>query len=138
MTVTQLKTGKLTNLPFYEERVDLAAAFRWTARLNMHEAVANHFSLAINDDGTRFLMNPNQVHFSRIKASDLLLIDANDPETLTGPDAPQFLHNISTNDIAGLPLGGGCETYFCDPRAKALSVAWVYHVRLADGLADLP
>ncbi len=33
-------------------------------------------------------MNPNQVHFSRIKASDLLLIDANDPETLTGPNAP--------------------------------------------------
>ena len=25
MTVAQLKTGKLTNLPFYEERVDLAA-----------------------------------------------------------------------------------------------------------------
>ncbi len=45
--------GKLTNLPFYEERVDLACAFRWTARLNMHEAVANHFSLAVNDDGTQ-------------------------------------------------------------------------------------
>ena len=37
---------------------------------------------------SQFLMNPNQVHFSRIKASDLLLIDANDPETLSGPDAP--------------------------------------------------
>lgn len=88
MTVTQLKTGKLSNLPFYEERVDLAAAFRWTARLNMHEAVANHFSLAVDDDGSKFLMNPNQVHFSRIKASDLLVIDANDPATLSGPDAP--------------------------------------------------
>ncbi len=52
---------------------------------------------------------------------------------LTGPDAPQFLHNISTNDIKSLPLGGGCETYFCDARARALFVAWVYHVRLADG-----
>jgi hypothetical protein len=40
MTVTHLIPGKLTNLPFYEERVDLACAFRWTARLNMHEAVA--------------------------------------------------------------------------------------------------
>ena len=50
--------------------------------------MANHFSLAVNDDGTKFLMNPNQVHFSRIKASDLLLIDANDPETLSGPNAP--------------------------------------------------
>src|SRR5262245_10859941 len=77
-----------TNLPYYEQRVDLACAFRWTARLNMHEAVANHFSLAVNEDGTQFLINPNQVHFSRIKASDLILIDANDPETMRRPGAP--------------------------------------------------
>jgi ribulose-5-phosphate 4-epimerase/fuculose-1-phosphate aldolase len=88
MSVSALKNERLTNLPFYEERVDLACAFRWTARLNMHEAVANHFSLAVNEDGTKFLMNPNQVHFSRVKASDLLVIDANDPETLSGPNAP--------------------------------------------------
>ena len=84
MTVTQMKP----NMDHWQERVDLAAAFRWTVRLNMHEAVANHFSLAVNDAGTQFLMNPNQVHFSRIKASDLLLIDADDPATLEGPDAP--------------------------------------------------
>ena len=47
----------------WQERVDLAAAFRWTARLNLHEAVANHFSLAINGTGTTFLINPNQMHF---------------------------------------------------------------------------
>lgn len=84
MTVAELHP----NITHWQERVDLAAAFRWTARLNMHEGVANHFSLAVNDDGTRFLMNPNQKHFARIKASDLLEIDANDPETLKGPDAP--------------------------------------------------
>ena len=88
MNIAQLSKDARTNLPFYAERVDLACAFRWTARLNMHEAVANHFSLAVDDSGARFLMNPNQVHFSRIKASDLLLIDANDPETMTRPDAP--------------------------------------------------
>lgn len=71
-----------------EARVDLAAAFRWTARLNMHEAVANHFSLAVNPEGTRFLINPNQMHFSRIRASDLLELDANDPDVLTVPGAP--------------------------------------------------
>jgi len=32
------------NMDNWQERVDLAAAFRWTVRLNMHEAVANHFS----------------------------------------------------------------------------------------------
>ncbi|NBR88400.1 MAG: hypothetical protein EBS68_00570 [Rhodobacteraceae bacterium] len=78
----------ISNHTHWPERVDLAAAFRWTARLNMHEGVANHFSLAVNEDGTRFLMNPNQMHFARIKASDLLEIDANDPSTLSGPNAP--------------------------------------------------
>ncbi|MAI58387.1 MAG: hypothetical protein CML56_05315 [Rhodobacteraceae bacterium] len=76
------------NMGYWKERVDLAAAFRWTARLNYHEAVANHFSLAINEDGTKFLMNPNQSHFARIKASDIIEIDANDPETLSRPNAP--------------------------------------------------
>ncbi|WP_370228285.1 class II aldolase and adducin N-terminal domain-containing protein [Cognatishimia sp.] len=76
------------NLSFWAERVDMAAAFRWTERLGMHEAVANHFSLAVNEDGTQFLMNPNQRHFARIKASDLLLLDANDPNTMDQPDAP--------------------------------------------------
>ena len=81
-------TESRPNIEHWQERVDLAAAFRWTERLNMHEGVSNHFSLAINDDGSKFLMNPNQVHFSRIKASDLIVVDANDPDTLEGPDAP--------------------------------------------------
>ncbi len=76
------------NMDHWEERCDLAAAFRWAARLGMHEAVANHFSLSVNADGTRFLMNPNQAHFSLIRASDLLIIDANDAATMDQPDAP--------------------------------------------------
>lgn len=76
------------NIEFWRERVDLAAAFRWSERLNLHEGVANHFSLAVNPDGTRFLMNPNQTHFARIRASDLLLLDAHNPDTLDEPDAP--------------------------------------------------
>ena len=83
-----LKLAENANMSHWQERVDMAAAFRWTARLNMHEAVANHFSLAVNEDGTRFLMNANQQHFSRIKASDLLLLDANDPATMEAPNAP--------------------------------------------------
>jgi len=85
-TVSSIRSGE--NIGHWQERVDLAAAFRWTVRLDMHEAVANHFSAAVNDDGTRFLMNANQQHFARIKASDLLLLDANDRSTLEQPDAP--------------------------------------------------
>ena len=78
----------LHNMDHWPARTDMAAALRWTARLDMHEGVANHFSFAVNESGTQFLMNPNQVHFSRVRASDLLLIDAEDPETYEGPNAP--------------------------------------------------
>lgn len=70
------------------DRADLAAALRWTARMNLHEAVGNHFSLAVNDSGTRFLINPNARHFARLRASDLIEIDADDPTTMDRPDAP--------------------------------------------------
>ncbi|MFZ1469155.1 MAG: class II aldolase and adducin N-terminal domain-containing protein [Paracoccaceae bacterium] len=79
---------KHANLTYWAERVDMAAAFRWTVRLNLHEAVSNHFSLAVSPDGARFLINPAGRHFARITASNLLELDANDPATMTRPDAP--------------------------------------------------
>ena len=57
-------------------RIELAAAFRWAARLGLHESIANHFSLAVSEGGKQFLLNPVGSHFSRIRASDLLLLDA--------------------------------------------------------------
>ena len=54
---------------------DLAAVFRWTARLNMHEAVANHFSVSAPDSSEDFYVNGSGVHFSTIKSSDLVLIE---------------------------------------------------------------
>ncbi len=117
MSVTELRP----NMDHWQERVDLAAAFRWTARLNMHEGVANHFSLSINEDGTKFLMNPNQRHFSRIKASDLLMIDANDPEALDGPDAP---------DVTAWGLHGGLHRH-CPHARCAMHVHSIFATVLA-------
>lgn len=74
--------------PHRNERADLAAAFRMAARLNLHEGVANHFSLAVSDDGKRFLMNPFGRHFASVRASELLLLDADDDSTMTRPDRP--------------------------------------------------
>lgn len=54
---------------------------------------------------------------------------------LSGPDAPSFLHNLCTNSVKDLPLGGGAPAYFCDPRGKVQFQAIIYHVRLADGPA---
>jgi ribulose-5-phosphate 4-epimerase/fuculose-1-phosphate aldolase len=67
-----------------EERRDLAAALRWTARLNMHESIANHYSLAVSPDGRKFLMNPYGRHWSLMRASDLLEVDADAPPADVG------------------------------------------------------
>jgi ribulose-5-phosphate 4-epimerase/fuculose-1-phosphate aldolase len=74
--------------PERQARIDLAAAFRWAVRLGFHEGIANHFSVVVSDDGRRFLINPRWRHFSRIRASDLVLVDADDPGTMERPDAP--------------------------------------------------
>jgi len=69
-------------------RVDLAAAFRLAARFDLHESVANHFSAAVSLDGKQFLCNPKWRHFSLVRASELILLDADDPSTMERPDAP--------------------------------------------------
>lgn len=69
-------------------RIDLAAAIRLSCREGWHEAVANHFSAAVSADGRKFLVNPRWVHWSRVKASDLVLCDADDASTMDRPDAP--------------------------------------------------
>ncbi|MEM9574284.1 MAG: class II aldolase/adducin family protein, partial [Pseudomonadota bacterium] len=69
-------------------RIDLAAALRLAARADWHEGVANHFSAAVSDDGKQFLINPRWRHFSLVKASELLLMDADDKEAMKRPDAP--------------------------------------------------
>ena len=75
-------------MDFAKERIALACAFRWAARLDLHEGVANHFSLAVDQEGAKFLMNPRGRHFSRVTASGLLLLDAGDAGTMERPGAP--------------------------------------------------
>lgn len=65
-----------------EARRELTAALRWAARLGFNEGIANHFSLAVSDDGGRFLVNPYGRHWARLRASDLLLVDADEPGDL--------------------------------------------------------
>ena len=90
MSVSVVDTRKTASDsdPHYEDRVNLAAVFRMTARLDMHESVANHFSYAVSDDSSRFLVNPMGRHFSNVRASELLLLDANDQSTMDKPNAP--------------------------------------------------
>lgn len=54
-------------------REDLAAALRWSARLGLNEGVCNHYSLELAPD--RYLINPQGLHWSEVRAADVLLID---------------------------------------------------------------
>ena len=65
-----------------ELQKDLAATFRWTARLNMHEGVANHFSACVPGSSTDFYVNKAGLHFSQIKASDIILVTKDNIEEL--------------------------------------------------------
>ncbi len=77
-----------------QTRIDLAATFRIIAHLNMHEAVANHFSATVSADGKQFLLNPKWKHFSRIRASDLLLLDADDASSAERDDVDSTAWSI--------------------------------------------
>ena len=81
-TVTDIQDSTMQR-----QREELAAVFRWTARLGMQESVANHFSLAVNEAGSQFLINPRGRHFANMRASELLLLDAEDASTMGGPAA---------------------------------------------------
>ena len=104
-----------------EARRDLAAALRYTARLGLHEGIANHYSLAVSDDGRRFLMNPYGRHWSLMRASDLLELDA-DADTVTGGDV----------DPTAMAIHGALHRNV--PRARCVMHL---HSRYATALASL-
>ena len=77
-----------------ELQKDLAATFRWTARLNMNEAVANHFSACV-PGSTNFYVNKAGIHFSQIKASDLILITKENINEFK--DKPEIVDSTALN-----------------------------------------
>jgi ribulose-5-phosphate 4-epimerase/fuculose-1-phosphate aldolase len=80
--------GDMTDDEIRQLRIDLAAAFRLAVRFDWHESVGNHFSAAVSSDGKRFLMNPKWRHFGSMRASELMLLDTDDPEVMSRSDAP--------------------------------------------------
>ena len=81
---------------YYPDRVDLAAALRWAERLGLNEGIDNHFSYSVEASGHRFLVNPLGFHWRELKASDLVLANA-DREVLEGSnvveDTAFFIHS---------------------------------------------
>ena len=77
-----------------ELKQDLAAAFRWTARLNMNEGIANHFSVCLPNSND-FYVNGSGLHFSSIKASDMVLVEQDKIEEIK--DKPELVDPTALN-----------------------------------------
>lgn len=72
----------------WEARVDLAAALRLAVHNGFHEGICNHFSLAVPDTEDRLLLNPWGMHWSEVRASDLLIVDP-DGNLIQGASRPE-------------------------------------------------
>jgi ribulose-5-phosphate 4-epimerase/fuculose-1-phosphate aldolase len=56
-------------------RVELAAAYRIFAMLGWTEMIFNHITVRVPGPEVRFLINPFGLHYSEVKASNLVLVD---------------------------------------------------------------
>ena len=66
-----------------QARIDLAAILRWADRQGLSEGICNHFSLQSPGTSDQFLLNPQGIHWSEMRASDLLVVDS-DGELVKG------------------------------------------------------
>jgi ribulose-5-phosphate 4-epimerase/fuculose-1-phosphate aldolase len=57
-------------------REDLALALRAAAHHGLAEGICNHFSVELPDASGRFLLNPRGLHWSEVRAEDIVLVDA--------------------------------------------------------------
>jgi ribulose-5-phosphate 4-epimerase/fuculose-1-phosphate aldolase len=113
-------------------RIELTAVLRWAARLGMQEGISNHFSAAVSADGRQFLLSPNARFWSRVKASDLLLLDVDDPDVFGRPDAPDptawhlhaHLHQVVPH--------ARCVLHSHMPYATALCLLQNYELQMID------
>ena len=105
----------------WEARVDLAAALRLAARNNFNEGICNHFSLVVPGERDRFLLNPWGVHWSEVRASDLLVVDA-EGKLISGAVAPEpTAFYIHSRIHRGNPKAA-CVLHTHMPHATALTL----------------
>jgi ribulose-5-phosphate 4-epimerase/fuculose-1-phosphate aldolase len=112
----------------WEARQELAACYRIFAMLGWDEMIYNHITVKLPDEDGAFLINPFGLHFSEVKASNLVKIDIDGnklddnpyPVNLAGftqhsvfhkhlPDAHCIMHTHTTAGMAVSSLEGGLQ-----------------------------
>lgn len=77
------------------DRRQLSLAFRLAERFGFHEGICNHFSVRLDGEAERYLINPYGVHWSQLEEKSLLLMDG-DGNVIDGEgiveDTAKFIH----------------------------------------------
>jgi len=101
-------------------RIELAALLRACALHDLHEGIDNHCSLAIPGRRGRFLLNAFGPHWTEVRASDLLEVDADG--TVVGPgDVEQTAFALHSAIHAARP-DAHCIVHIHMPYATALAL----------------
>lgn len=125
---TAIKTRPDMSAAEWEARQELAACYRVFAMLGWDEMIYNHITVKLPDEDGAFLINPFGLHFSEVKASNLVKIDIDGnklddnpyPVNLAGftqhsvfhrhlHDAHCIIHTHTTAGMAVSALEGGLQ-----------------------------
>jgi ribulose-5-phosphate 4-epimerase/fuculose-1-phosphate aldolase len=106
---------------FIEDRKDLAAAFRGAAMFSGQAGVCSHFSLRVQDEPLRFLLNPWGMYFSEARASELMLIDEHGVDQLGARDGGFAAFNIH-GQIHAMHPAARCVLHTHMPYATAITM----------------
>jgi ribulose-5-phosphate 4-epimerase/fuculose-1-phosphate aldolase len=125
-------------------RVDLAALLRACALHDLHEGIDNHCSAVLPGQPGRFLLNPYGLHWTEVRARDLLAVDPSgavvgDGEAETTafalhaaihaarPDANWILHTHMPYASALAATEDGLDTRLSQNASKFHGGRYVYH-----------
>lgn len=104
-----------------QARVDLAAAYQLAAHFGLNEGIDNHLTLMVPGYSDRFYLAPFGLHWSEVKASDLLVLDF-EGQVVGGngrvEDTARFIHT----PVHRLSPHGTCVLHTHQPHATALSM----------------
>lgn len=125
---TQIKPDSRYSQAEWEARQQLAACYRVFDMLGWSEMIYNHITVKLPEEDDAFLINPFGLHFSEVKASNLVKIDSSGnklddnpyPVNLAGfvqhavfhknlPDAHCIMHTHTTAGMAVSALEGGLQ-----------------------------
>lgn len=125
---TAIESGSEWNAAEWDARRQLAACYRVFDMLGWSEMIYNHITVKLPDQDGAFLINPYGLHFSEVKASNLVKIDIDGNKlddspyfvNLAGftqhsvfhrhlPDAHCIMHSHTTAGMAVAALEGGLQ-----------------------------